>query len=138
MKKTVSRMKLVIFNSHREPEELWGVQSTSGTGLLKIWETLVECIELSLSGMLSVFPPLRSNSEMSMITWNMSCTFCYVCTPYLVFVIAQTITNGPQLLLLIEDKKLPVQDFVQNDPKSWKSVREYGYLLYHNQWLCCF
>lgn len=48
-------------------------------------------------------------------------------------VIAQTVTNGPQLLLLFEDQYLAVQEFVQKDSKSRTSVREYRYLLYQNQ-----
>lgn len=58
-KEPARKIKLVIFNSRWESEELWGPQSTSRTELLKIWETLVKRIELSfcLECFRSLHPP---------------------------------------------------------------------------------
>lgn len=114
VRKNTSRMKLVIFYSHRESGELWGPQSTSGTELLNFWETLVESVELSF-----VWSALCS-SEMSVVTRSMSWNFWCACTPY--FGVWHSSDSDKWLwlqhLLLLKDQYLPVQEFVRSDSKA--------------------
>lgn len=115
-------MKLVILNSHREPEELLGPQSTSGTELLKIWENLVECIGLCSVWNAFSIPTPTPQEQQWLVNGHVKhvLNFFAICAHHtLVFVITQTMTNGLKLLLLIEYNNPPVQEFVQNDPESW-------------------